>query len=591
MSIKRVAILKNFKSSEGAALAMVLIFIVVLSLWMLSIATLIRSGNSSVQSNKQQNLLRSTVINEVIPQALAKLTKDGFRYGIDDDPGCEDALSPNGNPVEIPISNGDIAYVECAQAPKSGTSQPVASFVLTGGNCYLPSAVTDCASFTSSTQAEIGKDGGLKLDTTLNPLEITGGIINVSGAWQNVSDATLKLSQVCPTPGVTYCPTEPFPKILQPISSPADCPATNYTVSSGSSSNVQRCQCPISTLADSTQCPTGTDAPTFATLDPQDPSTDLSNYLDSILGSLSDVAPSNLAKVPSNCLSPITTVVGSNTLFSIQVSPGTIDSTVRSPSTTSLIQNLNTILACGGDGKTSSKPAIQFLPGTYRFNLASAGTAANYTNSSTTSIVINADVSVIGGNPKFDSPNSRWICESALGGVQFQMQNASYFFLRKGFVSLCPLSSGGNQPLLVAPSRTKVSSNAGNIASFYWQGARLDPIIRNAAGSAGGCSVCMDLNGLVFVPGGYIDINLNGDTKINFNKGIVTRALSITGTGSASSGGSIAPPPPFNGDRVIQLKIKSQKLGNLGVVQVVIRDYFGRRLAAGYKILSWRTQW
>jgi hypothetical protein len=578
MKIYLFSIKKFIVRSEGAALAMILIFIVILSLWMASIATLIRSGSSAIENNKQQNLYRAKIVNEVIPQALARLTQNGIRYGIDAVPSCGDVL----NDVGFPISNGETAYIDCDQAPKSGRAGELASFVLTGGNCYII-PLYDCQPFNSSTRGEVGKDGGIKLDSSAAPLLVTGGIINVSGAWSNVSNSTLELRQL---------PGESLPKILQPSVTGLECPADSY-IGSNNSAQVTRCTCPIP-VTDPTQCPTGTDAPTFDLLNPLSTSTDLSNYLESISGTLADVSPTNLAKVPLDCTAPITVSVNSGIFYAVQISPGWVNST--------LISRINNLMRICGDGSSASTPAVQFLPGIYRFDLAAIGTAINETSSTTNTLLINGASSgnglvVVGGIPILRTTTGapRWECDISKSGVQFQFQNASYMSMQRGYVSLCPPT---NQPVLAAPSRTSNTSNAGNIAPFYWLGARSDPVFKNAGGTAGsGCTVCIDFNGLVFLPAGYLDLNYNGTTQMNFGKGIVSKALSVTGTGSAQSGGSVAPPPPFNGDRVVQFRISStiggisQSRQNLGVVQIVIRDYYGRRLSAGYKIISWRTLW
>lgn len=687
---------KIFKDT-GSALAMVLIYIVVFSLVMGSIAILVISSNATIQSSKEQNLLRANLVYGVIPQALASLNQNGVRYGMDPTPSCNSILDGKVFTIQVPatLTTPSSTYsvtVDCTQAPKSGTNQPIASFALTGGSKYIPidyprsadpvpQAAASLVGFqTESTSGLVGQDGGLKLDPSLagSPLVVTGGLVNVSGAWYVPAD-TIKMKKNCVAPvtstpstlgagtytgstkiltftatdaiktwrvgnkvSITGSSDATFNISLQEIikiDSAAAAPTFSVSVDLGSGSknstggaatalvcpnetdsqislpsnldqelvncpayqkyrlsdlSVSPCSCPVSVQSE--LCPTGVNGLKFPALDPQSLASDLGAYIDSISGALEDVSSSTPAIISGTCASPISVTKDGKIYKAFQMTPGYVDST--------LLVTLNSVLQSGCLGDGNSKPLFQFLPGIYRFNFSPPGTAANTQNTLRISGTATNNPTIIGGNIKTSSEWSvgvpRWECDESTAsakGVQFQFQNASYMYLDKGFFSLCPLVKDSTQPILAAPSRMDSVANTGNPAPFYWLGKRESPILENSQGSANACSVCMDIKGQVFTPAGFIRLNLNGESYMTFKKGIIARALTISGTGSAKSGGEVAPPLPFNGDRVIQLHLKATKVNNLsinmdlGIVQIVIRDYYGRRIGSGYKIISWRTAW
>jgi hypothetical protein len=234
---------------------------------------------------------------------------------------------------------------------------------------------------------------------------------------------------------------------------------------------------------------------------------------------------------------------------------------------------------------------VNFLGGIYRFDWCPTFTSYNACklNINTTGI------KVIGGKPLWASkePHSGsttgWECdESALSdGIQFQFANFSYLETTKGSTSLCPYLSS-SKPVIAAPMN--ISTNS---APFAWMGASINyqstPIILTNQGCGSGCNSFYS-HGLVFIPDGWADLYFNGDTFVAFAKGVVARAVTIGGTGSAKSSGAVAPPGSFNGDRVVQLHFVTGTQ-DLGIVQVAIKDFFGRRWGAGFKIIAWRTLW
>ena len=585
---------------DGAALAMVLIFIVLIGLSMSSLAVLIKASNASLSINTYENLRRAQIINSALPLVVDSLTTSTTRLGLDTRDDCTYGSTPgplSSTKFDIPsqIKTKDInGYTQTesvsiwwSPACKSGQTQPVASFLLTGGKTTLAGTT--------------GKDGGLSLNLSNNPqkLNITGGIVNVSGAWSGVSDLTLQLTKICAngTTNITLCPSDPSPQIIQPKNTDPDCPSS---LSYGGT-----CTCPSTmTLiasnftADENTCPMGSSGTTWSALNPLSSSSDLNGYIESISADLQDVSSSNKAVIPTCADASIKLTSNVNDIYVVQVSPGFVGPTEFS--------NLKTLLSGAGcgDGSVPSKPAVNFKGGIYRFNWCESYLTTNRglpdpvsTYSACKLDIANRTLVVIGGKPLWSSnePHSGsvagWECDATTpalaDGVQFQFANYSYLDLIQGKTSLCPYLAS-NKPVLAAPM--DVSTNP---APFSWKGANIDytatPIFHTSLGCGAGCNSFYS-HGSIFAPDGWADLYFNGDTFAAFSKGIVARAITINGTGSAKSSGLVAPPGAFNGDRVIQLHflVGTQ---DLGIVQVAIRDYFGRRWGAGFKIIAWRTLW
>lgn len=568
-------ILLKHKKDDGAALAMVLIFIVILSLWMAALAVLTQTSGASLTKNTEENIRRAQIINSILPRAISELNYP-IRLGMDEDQArCNEytfrtSQSPGILTYSVPtvikgVTVNEDVTVQCIQSNKSGTTQPVASFLLTGG---MPPSGTGV----------IGQDGGLKLDPGAPRLVVTGGITNVSGAWANVNNSTLQLQKICANTDitdVTQCEGDPSPQIIQPTDTA--CPANYYAAPPGSA--VPQCVCPIwysiNPIISTTNCPTGSDGSSFESLNPQSDASELRAYVDSISALLVNVY--NNAVIPASCA--VTGLIPGTSLYAVQIQPGIINSTALAQ-----LNNLTVNSGCG-DGTSASNPAIQFLPGVYRFDFSSAGTAKKISGTAINTLMFNTNgIRIIGGAPKLTA--NGWGCDASLPGVQFQFENASYMSLGKGNLSLCPPSA--SKPVLAAPWAV------GGVSSFYWQGANSDPIFENSScGSAGGgATQVFNAFGQVFLPAGYMNLCFNGNSSLILSKGVVARAVSLSATGSAQSSGNVAPPSPYNGDRVVQLRFWSKtRTQDLGLIQVVIRDYFGRRQGAGYKIIAWRTVW
>ena len=189
------------KKDEGAALAMVLVFITVISLWMATLAVLTQTSGASLTKNTEENIRRAQIVNSVLPRAISELNYPD-RLGMDVAPfRCNEKKfrtteEPGILTYSVPtVIKGETlteeVKVECLQSKNSGSTEPVASFLLTGG---MPP---------SGTVGVIGRDGGLKLDPGSPRLIVTGGITNVSGAWANVNESTLQLQKICSNSSIT----------------------------------------------------------------------------------------------------------------------------------------------------------------------------------------------------------------------------------------------------------------------------------------------------------------------------------------------------------------------------------------------------
>lgn len=589
------------KSESGAALAMVLILIVFISLWMAALAVLVQSSGASLEKNAEENTRRANLVNTVLPLALNQLNLPK-RLGVDDVdsnrcdmqtfapsttagemlfPGVK-SLDSKGNPVSEDI------VVQCIQMPKSGLTQPIASIVLSGG--YLP----------GSAAGVVGQDGGLSIISSgqgNTPLQITGGIINVSGGWDGVDGQTFAVNTLDTS---TSASLDSIPKIIQPgvnVTLAGNCPSSNWT---GNSRSPLKCQCPAwstSTLTNtpsSVICPMNSDGYSYDSIDPLSQTiSELRNYIDSVLAGVIDIQGSRKARIPADCSAP--TKVTAN-LWAVQIEPGVVDS--------STVGALNSLIANTGCGSGSNtKPAIQFKPGVYLFDFSppfnSTTNIGAKAPSNTVTFNNSSGVRIIGGEALEISKDVNGLtCDSASErGVQFQFANSSYMDMGKASLILCPI---GSQPTMIAPWNIP-----DNVAPISWAGDNSTPILSYSSSGANsstsddgsGCPVgsgvvCLISKGQIFFPAGWINYKVNGNSIYKFDKGLLAKAVTVTFTGSAQNVGNVAPPSPYNGDRVVQLRFWSKtRQQNLGIIQVVIRDYFGRRVGSGYKIIGWRAIW
>ena len=544
----------NRKKDDGVAIAMVLFMTLILSLWVISVAYLLKSSSISTKTQIESSNYKSNVVSAGIGQALAALTPNNLnvRYGV------HSTNISNGSTTDFPCQNlpSNIATngvftstinpyikIECVESIESGKTKPLASYILSGTICPTGNSCI------------VGKDVGLQINNqsanntctqtaTLNQLSISGGIVNSSGAWNGVSCGTLFLSGSGSN----------LSRITQPEDSDPNCPALKLSFTSGSGG--QTCGCPIVSkeYLDIDACLPGIAADS---IDPFSRN-EFKGYLDSQASQLLPVS-GNVASFSGDCST------------SVLWSPGIIGDNE--------IKKLNEQTGTSGAACGPNNPIV-FSPGVYRFKPLNCLKASDCTWS------ILSDVRIVGGAATSNFTD----CSNSSPGVQFQLSFPASLSFKSGYFSLCNSSA----PVISAPLLNSP-------ANFSWTGDwRQKPIfeLQNSSGK-----VELNFNGVVYAPAGFADISLNSNAVINFKSGAIFRAVTLTETGSFSSGTSVSPPPPFNGDRIVQLRFfwesgnisgqsgKSAPTGiqnDLGIVQIVIRDYYGRRFGSSYQILSWR---
>jgi hypothetical protein len=573
----------SHSKDDGAALALVLVMVVFLSLWMGAVSVLTQSSLKTIQRNVSESTLRSTLVSGALATALNQLTFDGQgnarRWGINVDTDS-DYYSRCSTRDLLPYVDGNTTVdIQCSESIYSGKVFPLASYVLVGENCTASSCIT-------------GRDGGLAMFPKGNsncsdfPFRVSGGIINVAGAWRNVDCTDLQL--VIPTSA-----SETRPTITQPSNS-GNCPAAlkypDATTSMTSGQSSSPCSCPyvgLGSPSTSTSTPSNVECTLVdSTQLSQSQFNDLSSYVDSIAANLSQVSGFASFDNDNSCSAPNMTAYPTQFPNGVVfINPGIIRGTV--------FDKLNTYTQ--GCGTTQRPVPIIFKPGVYRF-LPDSGQEMIWN-------IKTASTTVLGGFPKQAADGTWSDCDATKPeyGVELQFTGKSGINMTTGRLSLCPRSNAGlEQPVIAAPTKFVTTgvwqAPINSCAAGDQNGSGECAFITTGAGNASSCDMCIIARGLVYAPGGWGNLSLNGKSSFTFDKGALFAAMSITGTGSASAAGSVAPPPPFTGDRVVQLRFlkRDTSLGtqkDLGVVQVVIKDYFGRRLATGYRIINWRAAW
>lgn len=174
----------------------------------------------------------------------------------------------------------------------------------------------------------------------------------------------------------------------------------------------------------------------------------------------------------------------------------------------------------------------------------------------------------------FGQPNADYTdCNTSLPGTQLQVKGSSVISLGNYTLSMC--DPKGGQPSIAAPA-------VGDASAPFTSNVAGDFLTTGTSGSA-------FVRGYVFAPGGSASLKVNSG-KIKFDSGAMFRAFTFFASASPDDFGNIPQPPELSGDRLVQLRFK-QGSRDLGMVQVIIRDYYGRRRAIGIGIKSWRTLW
>lgn len=165
----------------------------------------------------------------------------------------------------------------------------------------------------------------------------------------------------------------------------------------------------------------------------------------------------------------------------------------------------------------------------------------------------------------FGQPNSSYTdCDTNAPGTQLQLTGSSVVTIN-GFTMIMCDPKGGN-PSIAATSLTTA-----------------DHFLTVDSG-------IIKVRGYVAAPSGSIYIKLVGSGTAEFSSGAMLRALRLQASANQLNFGEIPQPPELSGDRLVQLRFKEGDR-DLGVVQVIIRDYYGRRRAVGIGFKAWRTLW
>jgi hypothetical protein len=592
---KFLATTEKLSGDRGAALGMVVIMIVFLSLMVVSVSFLTQATSKSIAINASETSKRADLVNNAFSQSLNYLADSRNYFGSEADP-CGD------------ISTRYDITISCTQAPKSGVSTPLGSLALVGTGCTALEKVSGlCVT---------GWHGGLAVactqqncpetsDSDINRLKIGGGIVNSSGAWENVSPYTLELVQEVDADepqlvnqAIQY---EPDGTITQ-----AGCPTWEFSTIKCDDKRYK--PCPVVWVTDKSD-PTvdgeyAGECVESSKLNPRPdialPTTKVKNYLDLAYSKLGNVVAgaANFTQSGSVC----------------SWSPGTLSYTTRP----------------GGDNRTaplddlidqmksdSTCRTIVFKTGVYVFNASTPfiWQIQDFGGSNTRT--------VIGGTQKGTDD-----CDQTKAGVQFIFAGQTRVSLLGGTMSLCALTPNNadvNQPVIsdYHPDVTRAWEGAGNAAFISVDGLSQSDVTVDGPtrwaqntikqGNAGTTST-LRIHGLVVAIDGSLDMNLNKkpsngrQTSVAIDAGGIFRAARVFEGGGTFTTGSVAMPKSYNGDRVVQLKFwrgtslsPSNRTADkvLGFVQVRIYDYFSvtdpvtnkSKRNSGYKVLTWRAAW
>ena len=589
------------KSDEGSALALVLFFIILISLWLGSVALLTQSSSSAIKTNIAESQKRSDLVDLGVKVALQELTPNpacasGTIDDVNYDLSCRRGtlFQPCSsdqffNHLEAVLASTEIK-VRCGQSTLSGIESSLGSLILLGDGS---TCVSGCV---------VGKDGGLSISASgasdptspacssstgsSSRYRIYGGVINLSGKWEGVD---------CTDFEIATSPTDTNPKIVQPLAGDAYCPS--YFA-------------PCAALSQWGGKASGIGSISSLTLSKYNKINAFVNYtaghLDSFPTTRATVNPSD-----ADCATSFNTSFSGKK--SITISPGYISNETPAAANVLTLSRLNDLTKSCGDGGTAG-PAVVFQSGVYGFK---GSTTSGSNSSNTWSINYSGSTtgSIFAGLPDWEQDGSNFDAPCGAGpvsnGVRFLFKDYSYVNLQRGKFIACassvadPRGAGYDpivtQPIFSAPAKNSYANPAA--ATFWWgssSGANssTDAFYTSAQGnnSGGGCAaadVCGNFFGSIFAPASWLNIQLNGTSISTFKKGMVAKALTISQTGSGPPTKWVSSPGVVtNGDRQVQLNFFRRSTGQyLGSVQLKIDDSFGDKLASGYIRTAWRVGW
>jgi hypothetical protein len=168
-NLKNTTFLKG-KSDSGAALALVLLMVVFLSLWLSSVFLFTASSSKAVDSTIAKGQAQEATMNSALEAALSVLNSPGQYLGATAVTNAAGASSCANANLSYTTASGTVVSISCTQSATSGVTGPLASFVLTGTG-------TNCG-----TSCVVGVNGGLAITTTNNTCS-TQGTIKVAGGF------------------------------------------------------------------------------------------------------------------------------------------------------------------------------------------------------------------------------------------------------------------------------------------------------------------------------------------------------------------------------------------------------------------------
>ena len=645
-SLKNTDFLKG-KSDSGAALALVLLMVIFLSLWLSSVFLVSASSKKAIDTNIAQAQLKDNNIDAALQSALSVINGNSVGY-------ANSVAGTNGSCSSQNISytapDGTVIQVSCTQAGNSGVVGPIASFVLTGTNAACG---TSCVT---------GVDGGLNIISSstanlcqaISKLKFSGGIFNSSGAFQNVNACTTQMDVPA---GVN------LPVITTPSTPQSGFPSSNTAPASVTNGANQQAT-PARVVPGTTSNSTNPDVNPVTSNDPSAKNNVIYDFERSESQHLEkdgDKTNSlNLARISYSGSQADTwdsraTGSCSTNYYNgkVYISPSSTRSTFGRI-TGSMLNRLN-ILSAGCNG---SPATIIFKPGTYRF-VADSSNYEWYVKGGTT---------VIGGVPN-GSFNE---CDATQSGVQLQFQNTFLTFgqskdyfcqqneansthhapvisaTRNGDGAEFSWSANGHKNsngddafLTIMDYKTSTSGheheynyltsseksyndkdgsdNDGSFAS--WTSAEQskyasdnhktvaqltsddkfkgeakrgvnDKLFNDSDKhyTVQSCQVCVNIHGSVLAPAGWANLWENTLVKWVIDNGMNFRAMTVH-IDNQSGNVSRAEAGRSSGDRVVQLTFKAKAKGSatwkpLGNETVQIMDYQGRHPGSGYKLLS-----
>lgn len=236
---------ENEASDQGAALALVLFFIILTSLWLMAVITLTQSSSSAIVQNVEQSNIRSEIITEGIKRSLQKLTPDPNTLDPDNPSNVNKRLGTFINGCDtsdftftFQIAGREI-QVNCDQAENSGYEYESNSLYLMGP--YFSGSGWNLNKYCADAdKCIVGQDGGLSVggasgggfdggcvSAGQKRFLIYGGMVDLFGRWfdetKNSREEGLNLCERMEMKSSDQSPSSPV-KVVLPVAGSSLCP-------------------------------------------------------------------------------------------------------------------------------------------------------------------------------------------------------------------------------------------------------------------------------------------------------------------------------------------------------------------------------